>query len=70
MKATAYFISGLGADRRAFKKIILPPEYDIKHIDWISPLRDEPFKNYCLRLAEQMDTTREFVLIGDRKSVV
>jgi pimeloyl-ACP methyl ester carboxylesterase len=60
----AYFISGLGADRRAFKKIVLPPEFEVRYIDWIIPKRNEPFRDYCLRLAEPIDKTRDFVLIG------
>jgi hypothetical protein len=60
----AYFISGLGADYRAFKKIVLPLQYEIVHIAWIRPLPRETFKDYCLRLTSSIDRTKEFVLIG------
>jgi hypothetical protein len=63
-KVNAYFISGLGADSRAFHKIQLPKKFTVKHIHWISPLKNEPLNSYCLRLAEQIDTSKPFVLIG------
>jgi pimeloyl-ACP methyl ester carboxylesterase len=60
----AYFISGLGADHRAFKKIVLPPQFEIVHIAWITPMPNETFKDYCLRLTTSIDRTKDFVLIG------
>lgn len=60
----AYFISGLGADKRAFQKIRLPRRFEIRHIEWISPLENEPLTDYCMRLAGQIDTAKPFVLIG------
>lgn len=60
----AYFISGLGADKRAFQKIRLPQRFEIRHIEWISPLENEPLTDYCMRLAGQIDTAKPFVLIG------
>lgn len=60
----AYFLSGLGADKRAFQKIKLPDNYEIKHIEWIEPLRNETFTHYCIRLTDQMDLKEPFVLIG------
>ncbi len=59
-----YFISGLGADKRAFQKIILPASFNTIHIDWILPIKNETLTNYSLRLAERIDTLRPFVLIG------
>jgi len=60
----AYFLSGLGADKRAFQKIVLPDNYKIKHIEWIQPLKRETFAHYCIRLTDQMDLQKPFVLIG------
>jgi pimeloyl-ACP methyl ester carboxylesterase len=61
---TAYFISGLGVDERAFQRIHLPPQFETRHIKWIEPLRKESLPGYVKRLAEQIDTTNDFVLIG------
>lgn len=61
---TAYFISGLGADQRAFQRIVLPSSIIIKHISWVDPLKNESLQQYTKRIAEQIDTTQEFILVG------
>jgi len=48
-----YFISGLGADKRAFSFLDLSfcePVF----INWINPLKKESLKDYALRLREQI----------------
>lgn len=48
-----YFISGLGADKRAFSFLDLSfcePVF----VDWINPLKKESLKDYALRLREQI----------------
>jgi pimeloyl-ACP methyl ester carboxylesterase len=59
-----YFISGLAADSRIFKNIRLPDGWEIEHLDWIPPLDDEPLEAYALRLAERIDRSRPFALLG------
>jgi pimeloyl-ACP methyl ester carboxylesterase len=59
-----YFISGLGADERVFKHIKLPSGYEIVHLAWIKPQESESLKSYALRLAEKIDTTEKFSLVG------
>jgi pimeloyl-ACP methyl ester carboxylesterase len=61
---TVYFISGLGADRRIFARLSLPPYIRIRHIEWIEPLRKESLSDYCRRLAAQVDAEDRFVLAG------
>lgn len=61
---TIYFISGLGADKRAFEKLNLPDNYTIKHIDWITPLDNETLTNYAQRLSAKINTSETFVIIG------
>lgn len=61
---TVYFISGLGADERVFKKLKLPHNINVRHVHWIEPFKNESLQNYCKRLAEQIDTTDEFIIIG------
>ncbi len=60
----AYFFSGLGADKRAFKYIELPGNFEAVHIDWIEPARNEPIESYAARLAGKIDTSEDFILIG------
>jgi pimeloyl-ACP methyl ester carboxylesterase len=59
-----YFISGMGADSRLFKHIRLPEGFQMKFVDWIEPGREETIPAYASRLAEQIDTSRPFVLVG------
>lgn len=59
---TVYFISGLGADKRAFTFLDLSfcrPVF----IDWIKPLKKEKLPEYALRLKEQI-TDPEPVIVG------
>lgn len=60
----AYFISGLGADRRIFSKIKLDERIDIIHVDWITPLKNESLLSYAKRLSEIIDTDKPYALVG------
>lgn len=60
----AYFISGLAADCRVFKNIRLPEGYEPVYIDWITPIKNESLTSYAGRLAEKIDPSRQFILIG------
>jgi pimeloyl-ACP methyl ester carboxylesterase len=60
----AYFISGLGADRRAFYKIKLPRGYQPIYLDWITPLANETLADYAKRFSQAIKQDEEFVLIG------
>jgi pimeloyl-ACP methyl ester carboxylesterase len=59
-----YFISGLAADARVFKYIRLPEGFEAVHLDWIQPVKDETLPAYALRLADKIDTTVPFALVG------
>ena len=39
-----YFVSGLAADKRVFKHIILPVGFETVYLDWITPLKNESLK--------------------------
>lgn len=57
-----YFISGLGADKRAFQFLDLSfcnPLF----IDWIKPLPSERIRDYATRLKEQI-TDKEPIIVG------
>jgi pimeloyl-ACP methyl ester carboxylesterase len=59
-----YFISGLAADGRVFKNIHLPEGFEAVYLDWITPLKDESLRAYALRLAEKIDASEKFILVG------
>jgi len=61
---TVYFISGLGADERVFKHIILPPGYEAVHLRWIKPEANESLSHYAGRLAAGIDFSKPFSLVG------
>jgi len=61
---TIYFLSGLGADSRAFKYLVLPTGTTAVFIDWLEPLTNEPISNYAKRIAEKIDQSKPFVLVG------
>jgi pimeloyl-ACP methyl ester carboxylesterase len=60
----AYFISGLGADKKAFQKIKLPSNYDPVYLDWIPPQKDESLTQYARRFSLMIKNDDAFVLIG------
>ncbi len=59
-----YFISGLGADKRVFQKLVLPGNFALHYIEWLPVSREESLVSYCQRLSVQIDQTRPFILIG------
>ncbi|MFW0717950.1 alpha/beta fold hydrolase [Pedobacter sp. N23S346] len=60
----AYFISGLGADKRIFSKIKLDQSIKVIHINWIPPLKNESLSSYAKRLSEIIDVDKPYVLVG------
>ena len=59
-----YFISGMGADHRAFSYITLPKGFEAIHMPWIKPVKNEPLAAYALRLAGAIRTSEPFILVG------
>jgi pimeloyl-ACP methyl ester carboxylesterase len=59
-----YCISGIAADKRAFKHIRLPEEFEIVFIEWIKPLKKESLSDYAKRLSETIKTSEPFCVIG------
>ena len=59
-----YFISGLGADKKAFQKIKLPSGFESVFIDWILPEKNESLPEYAERLSAIINTDEQYVLIG------
>lgn len=61
-KIAIYGIGGLGADHRVFKSLTLKSE--IIPVQWIEPIKNEKLDAYAKRLAQQIDVTVPFGLIG------
>src|SRR5688572_23858828 len=59
-----YFIPGLGADKRIFRNIKVPEGCHAFYLDWIKPLKNESLQSYSYRLAEKIETTKPFVIVG------
>src|SRR5688572_16012836 len=59
-----YFISGLGADRKAFERIRLPAKYALHYLDWIKPGKRETLDDYARRMAATIDTSQPYALVG------
>ncbi len=60
----AYIISGLGANAKAFEKIVFPENIQPIFLPWIMPKRKESLKEYAQRMAEKIDDSQPFCLIG------
>lgn len=59
-----YFIPGLGAKSTCFKYITLPEGFEKACIDWHTPKGNETLEEYTRKMAEAIDTTEPFVLVG------
>lgn len=59
-----YYISGLGADQRAFAKLDFVKEYQATYLPWIAPSqKKEPIESYAKRMAATI-TGEDPILIG------
>ena len=59
-----YFISGLGADSRAFSLINSIEGYESIFLEWIPNRKNESLKNYSTRLIENHTITEKDVIVG------
>jgi alpha/beta superfamily hydrolase len=62
-KLHVYCIPGLGVNKQLFKYLKLN-NCKVMHIKWLAPVKDEKLPEYAMRLAQQIDTSKPFVLIG------
>jgi hypothetical protein len=60
----AYFIPGIAADCRLFEQIRLPEGFEPVYLNWIKPLKGETLGAYAIRLAEKINQSEPFVVIG------
>ena len=59
---TVYLFPGMGLDERLFQNLPLP--YQVKHVAWIPLEKKENLAHYALRLAQQIDTSQSYSLVG------
>ncbi|MDP9960882.1 alpha/beta hydrolase [Chryseobacterium lathyri] len=59
-----YIISGLGADFKVLERLEFPENCELIFIDWLIPEKNEPFHSYVQRMAEKVDDSEPFCLLG------
>lgn len=59
-----YVVSGLGADFKVLEKIQFPKRHEVVFIDWLIPFLNEEFLDYVKRMAEKIDDSAPFYLVG------
>jgi hypothetical protein len=59
-----YVVSGLGADFKVLERLEFPKNHEIVFIDWLIPQQNEDFPKYVERMAEKIDATQPFCLLG------
>lgn len=58
-----YYISGLGADHRAYQFLQLE-NFETKNIEWVQHSEKDTMGTYAEKLLPQIDTSRPVILIG------
>ena len=59
-----YVISGLGADFKVLEKINFPENLEVVFLDWLIPENKEDFHHYVSRMADRVDGSEPFALLG------
>ncbi len=59
-----YFLSGMCVNCRVFDQIRLPEGYEKRYIEWHIPREDETLDEYTRKMAEEIDTSEPFILVG------
>lgn len=59
-----YVVSGLGADFKVLEKLKFPPNIEVVFLDWLMPEKNEHFRDYIKRMAERVDASEPFYLLG------
>ena len=63
-KKIIYCFPGQGSDRRIFDSLTIDTSFTIKIIEYETPGKNMSMKMFAKQLAEQIDTTQEFLLLG------
>lgn len=63
-KTKLYIVSGLGADFKVLEKLKFPEHLEVVFLDWLIPNRNEEFSDYVKRMADRIDDSAPFCLLG------
>jgi pimeloyl-ACP methyl ester carboxylesterase len=59
-----YLISGLGADSRLFKNVVLPAGYEAILVDWLIPSYTDTLTTYTQNIINQYSINEDSIVIG------
>lgn len=59
-----YQVSGLGANQNAFKYLKFDSNFEVEFLPWIQPEPQENLEHYAQRMAENIPTNEDFILMG------
>ena len=59
-----YLISGLGADSRLFKNVVLPVGYEAVLVDWLIPIYTDTLTTYSQNIINQYSINEDSIVIG------
>lgn len=59
-----FFISGLGADHRAFARIRIEGDHKITHLKWIIPEKSDSLADYARKMSEPIKNAENPIVIG------
>lgn len=59
-----YVVSGLGADFKVLEKLQFPQQHEVVFLDWMIPDKDESFSDYVVKMADRIDDSEPFYLLG------
>lgn len=59
-----YVVSGLGADFKVLERLEFNEGIEVIFLDWLIPEHNENFKDYVARMAERVDNSEPFYLLG------
>ncbi|MEC5395609.1 alpha/beta hydrolase [Bergeyella sp. RCAD1439] len=59
-----YVVSGLGADFKVLERLRFPAGFEVVFLDWLMPEKEEAFVDYVDRMADRIDDSAPFCLLG------
>lgn len=63
-KPKVYMIPGLAATKLIYRETTLPEGYEREYLEWYDPSPGDTLDSYAKGFAEQIDTSKPFVLVG------
>ncbi len=63
-KTVVYLIPGQGADARQFSRLKIEPQFEVRNIEYFTPQKGVKMHEFAQVLAQQIDTTGSYVIIG------